>query len=332
MKPPVHDSISIVIAVYNDWAALDRCLQSIELQKTDWQCHEPQADQRQFGDERAKVPGFEVVVVDDGSSESTPEAIQKWARRLPLTIVRQAHAGISAARNRGIQTSVGSIILFSDADCRFQPNCLEALDSAIAASPQHNYFQLRLIGIGKASKNTLVARAEDLRLKVLQDSMVQPDGRIRYLNTAGFALRRTHAEVESGLFDPRALRSEDTLLLANLIEQGQSPFFVSNAVIQHDVQLSLPQSFYKSIRSAMLESAAYDAIGARGIKVRMSNRARLDMVRSAWNASKQPSIGRIAWLLLIVRQALQRLTSGIYPFFRGRPDSKRTDVSSVTRP
>ena len=48
--------------------------------------------------------------------------------------------------------------------------------------------------------------------------MLQPDGRIRYLNTAGFAIRRTAVNVEEGLFDPVAIRAEDTLLLANLMK------------------------------------------------------------------------------------------------------------------
>src|SRR5277367_671849 len=92
---------SIVIAVYDDWIALDPCLRSIEQQ----------------------IPGpeFEVIVVDDGSAEPAPERICEWSRRLPLTIVRQSHAGISAARNRGIQASQGSVLLFVDADCRMQP-------------------------------------------------------------------------------------------------------------------------------------------------------------------------------------------------------------------
>src|ERR1700687_97845 len=98
MKPLANAGISIVIAVYNDWAALDSCLKSIELQTTDQQLNERQRN----------VPRIEIVVVADGRSVSAPEAIQIWERRLPLTIVRQAHAGISAARNRGIQTSTGS--------------------------------------------------------------------------------------------------------------------------------------------------------------------------------------------------------------------------------
>ena len=95
--------------VFNDWIALDPCLRSLEQQ--------------------ANGPSFEVIVVDDGSGEAAPEVIRQWVPRLPLTIVRQDHAGIPTARNRGVQISRGSILLFIDADCRFQTNCLTALES-----------------------------------------------------------------------------------------------------------------------------------------------------------------------------------------------------------
>src|SRR5271170_2781190 len=103
---------SIVIAVYNDWNALAACLRSLATQ--------------------TQGPRFEVIVVDDGSNELAPDSIRQYLSRLPLTIVRQSHAGISAARNRGIRRSRGSILLFVDADSRFQANCLAALVSAIA--------------------------------------------------------------------------------------------------------------------------------------------------------------------------------------------------------
>src|SRR5258705_9034561 len=139
--------LSIIIAVYNDWVALEPCLGSLAQQ--------------------AGGPEFEVIVVDDGSSEAAPAGIRQWVGSLLLTIVRQSHAGASAARNRGGQTSNGSILLFVDADCRLQPNCLAALQSTIAASPQHNCFQLHLVG----DYSGIVGRAEELRLITLQSHL-----------------------------------------------------------------------------------------------------------------------------------------------------------------
>jgi glycosyltransferase involved in cell wall biosynthesis len=299
--------LSIIIAVYNDWIALDSCLRSIAQQ--------------------AGGLGFEVIVVDDGSSDVAPEVIREWAHRFSLTIVRQSHAGISVARNRGIQISSGSTLLFVDADCRLQTNCLAALQSIIAVSPQHNYFQLRLIG----DCARIVGRSEQLRLTTLQNHLLQPHGCIRYLNTAGFAVRRSNAQIEKGLFEPVALRGEDTLLLATLIQRGDLPFFVADAIVQHAVPLSLLRCFRKDIRSAFLEGTTYAIIASRGVRIRMSHRERLDILRAMWESSKQPLIGRSACFVLTVRQSLSRISSLVYRLLRGRSDLPMTNSALETR-
>ena len=300
--------LSIIIPVYNDWTALDACLHSV-------------ADQ-EYG------PGFEVIVVDDGSGEPAPENIRQWDRRLPLTIVRLSHLGVSAARNRGIQLSSGSILLFVDADCRVQTNCLAALESTIAAAPQHAYFQLGLTG----DCSTVVGKSEHLRLNAMQNQMLQPNGCVRYLNTAAFAIRRSSVQVGNRLFNPVAFRGEDTLLLADLIERDELPLLAADAVVLHDVPLSVVQCFRKDIRSAYLEGRTYALIASRGIRIRMSNRGRLTMLRSIWVAARQPSIGRAAWLVLTVRQLLSRLTTLFYGALHRRSDLKPADTSLETRP
>jgi glycosyltransferase involved in cell wall biosynthesis len=298
-------SLSIIIAVYNGWTALDSCLRSIAQQ--------------------AREACIEVIVVDDGSDETAPDMIRKWAGSLPLTVVRQLHSGISAARNHGIRLSSGTILLFVDADCRLQENCLAALESTIAASPRHNYFQLRLVG----DCSRFTGKTEHLRLTSIQDHMLQPNGCIRYLNTAGFVVRRSIAPIEKGLFEPVALRGEDTLLLATLIERGELPFFVADAIIQHQVSPSWLECLRKDIRSAFVEGTTYDLIRSRGIRIRMSNRERLRMARSMWKTSRQPSIGRMVWLALTVRQSLSRISTVMYRLFCGGSDSRTTSPASL---
>jgi len=279
---------SVIIAVFNDWDPLDRCLESLAQQEY--------------------APGFEVIVVDDGSRESAPEFIRQWKRHYRLTVDRQPHGGISITRNRGAQISRGSVLLFLDADSRLQTNCLAALDSAITNSFQHNFFQLHLIG----DYTSLVGRAEELRLKTLQNHMLQPNGCIRYLNTAGFAIRPSRVDTQRGVFDPVALRAEDTLLLADLMQLGELPLFVPNAIIQHATPLSLMESLAKSIRSAYLEGRTYEIIASKGIRIRVSHRERLSMLSYMWKSSGQHSIGRSAWFVVVARQALQRIISILY--------------------
>jgi glycosyltransferase involved in cell wall biosynthesis len=73
-------------------------------------------------------PSFEAIIVDDGSTETAPEFIRSSNNSLPLTLIRQSHAGIPASRNRGIRASGGTVRLFVDADSRLEGNCLEALE------------------------------------------------------------------------------------------------------------------------------------------------------------------------------------------------------------
>jgi len=285
---------SIVIAVCNDWGPLEQCLRSLH--------------------EQTNPPGFEVIVADDGSEETAPESIRQWNGSYPLTIVRQPHTGIGAARNLGLRNARGSVFVFTDADCRLRTNCLAALATALKDLPQHSYFQLRLTG----DCSNLLGRAEELRLIALQNQKLRPNGRIRYLNTAGFAIRRACVNIEAGLFDPVAIRAEDTLLMADLIQRAELPFFVTDAIVQHSISISLSQCLRKDVRSAWLEGKTFELIAARGVQVRMSQKERLSMLLSMWRTAHQRSIGRDAWLVLVARQLLQRIVTFSYLCLRIR--------------
>lgn len=282
---------SVIIGVYNDWETLDQCLQSLAQQ--------------------ANAPAFEVIIVDDGSDQSAPDFIRNWTRNLLLTIERQSHAGVSTARNRGVQISKGAVLVFVDADSKLQVGCLAALASAISVSPQHNAFQLRLTG----DCSGLVGRAEELRFLTLQNHMLLPDGRIRYLNTAGFAIRRTRVDPARGLFDPVALRGEDTLLMVNLMQADELPLFVPQAVVQHAVPLAVGQYLRKAIRSAYVEGETYRIIASQGVRIRVTRRERWNMLKSMWKSSEQETIGKTAWFVLTARQVLQRAVSVYYRRF-----------------
>jgi glycosyltransferase involved in cell wall biosynthesis len=283
---------SIIIAVYNDWAVLEECLQSLARQ--------------------TNGPSFEVIIVDDGSTDPATGSVLSSSFDYPLTRIPQSHAGIPVARNRGIQSSKGEVLLFVDADCRLQINCLAALASTVARLPQHDCFQLHLVG----NCSSLVGRAEELRLTGFQNHMLQPDGTIRYLNTAGFAIRRTRVDTQTGVFDPVALRAEDTLLLANLMQAGELPWFVPDAIVEHYIPLSLMECLGKDIRSAYREGRTYHMIASKGVKIRLTHRERLQLLWSMWKTASQPSIGRSAWSVLVVRQALQRIVSLGYKCLR----------------
>jgi glycosyltransferase involved in cell wall biosynthesis len=76
---------------------------------------------------QAGAPAFEVIVVDDGSSDSTARVAEEAGAK----VLRQAAAGPAEARNRGVAASSGAVLAFCDADCFPAPGWLAAGVSAL---------------------------------------------------------------------------------------------------------------------------------------------------------------------------------------------------------
>lgn len=81
-------------------------------------------------------PHHSVIIVDDGSTDDTQDAIAQQQRAFPhvdVRIIRQANQGVSVARNTGLDAATGDYILFVDADDMLLPGALDAIDAALAA-------------------------------------------------------------------------------------------------------------------------------------------------------------------------------------------------------
>ncbi|HKI68804.1 MAG TPA: glycosyltransferase, partial [Verrucomicrobiae bacterium] len=87
--------VSVVVASYNSARTLKPCLESLT---------------------RLNYPDYEVILVDDGSTDSTAKVVAKFPQ---VNCVRhEKNLGLSSARNTGIGAASGEIIAFTDADCR----------------------------------------------------------------------------------------------------------------------------------------------------------------------------------------------------------------------
>lgn len=76
---------------------------------------------------------FELIVVDDGSADHTPDILKAYEDR--LLVIRQENEGVSVARNRGIQAATGELISFLDSDDLWLPRKLERQTAFFDATP-----------------------------------------------------------------------------------------------------------------------------------------------------------------------------------------------------
>ena len=94
--------VSIVIATYNRKELLSTCLRCLDAQD--------------YPDDR-----FEVIVVDDGSSDGSVEMVHNWPAAYSLRCIAAAHQGSGSARNLGVSHAKGEIIIFIDDDAFAAP-------------------------------------------------------------------------------------------------------------------------------------------------------------------------------------------------------------------
>lgn len=81
-------------------------------------------------EQKTKI-NYEVILVDNNSTDKTVEVAKKFARGMDLRIIKEEKQGRGAARSRGFKETQGKIILSADADTIFHKNWIEELTNAL---------------------------------------------------------------------------------------------------------------------------------------------------------------------------------------------------------
>lgn len=177
--------VSVIIPTYNRAYILGRAIQSV-LNQT--------------------YQDFEVIVVDDGSTDNTEEVVLNFGSEKMRYIRHDKNRGAGAARNTGIRAARGEYIAFQDSDDKWYPNRLEEI-AGIMEDHENIDF---IFSYGKIIKNGEiigdVGRApwandlsrEELVVRLFSDNFIALQGVVvkkeRVLEVGGFDERLTSAE------------------------------------------------------------------------------------------------------------------------------------------
>lgn len=141
MKPwDGNTSLSIIVPVYNHLDVIEKCIDSLIQQKTQYE--------------------YEVLLVDDGSTDGAQNLVEKYRIHPNVRIVHQKNSGIAAARNTGISHAVGRYLMFVDCDDYVHENIVESMMSE--ALRQDAYIVMCAHNLVKVKNQTVVSRVPNV--------------------------------------------------------------------------------------------------------------------------------------------------------------------------
>lgn len=197
---------SIVIPAYQAAEEIKACLEALNAQTVprEW---------------------YEIIVVDDGSTDKTAEAAKEAGADKALKV---SHGGPARARNVGIEAAEGDIILFTDADCQPGPEWIERI-SAPFIDPEVSGAK----GTYRSRQQAIIARLVQLEYEFRYERMANAP-RIDFIDTYSAAYRRS-VLLQAGGFDPSfpVPSAEDVDLSFRLANAGHKLVFVPDAWVWH---------------------------------------------------------------------------------------------------
>jgi len=175
-------------------------------------------------------PQLEMVVVDDGSGDSTPALLDDYRRRFPaiLRVIRQENQGVSAARNAGIEAASFDLLAFLDSDNRWLPGKLIRQVAMLEADPSLDVSFT-------AYRNILAGTQQPM---VLDGWLAEPGPAIERLlvgcciNTSTVLARRSALRAV-GMFDAELRCCEDHDLWLRLAAAGSRIAYLPEVLLDY---------------------------------------------------------------------------------------------------
>jgi glycosyltransferase involved in cell wall biosynthesis len=186
-------AVSAVIPVFNGAAFLGEAIRSV-------------LDQTR--------PVLECIVIDDGSTDATPNVVEDFGDR--VVYVRQRRAGVSSARNRGAERARGALVAFLDHDDAWLAGKLERQVPVL----EDQRATLALCAVEVVDERGVLQQTQRLRARTdLLTGMVMFDG-TETVSCSSAGLFRRDQFLRAGGFDPRLSMSADWDLLFRTLLDG----------------------------------------------------------------------------------------------------------------
>ncbi|MFZ5447754.1 MAG: glycosyltransferase [Thermodesulfobacteriota bacterium] len=198
---------SVVIPVFNEAQRLGDCLTSLV---------------RQAGSNQE----IEIIVVDDGSTDATPDVVRNFPE---VRLLRQLRQGPAAARNLGAREARGEIVLFTDGDCIPLENWVQEMLAPFQAEPD----LIGTKGVYITRQRSLTARFVQLEYEDKYDNLAKRQY-IDFIDTYSAGYRR-RPFLEAGGFDQEfpVACAEDVELSYRLANSGSKLVFNPRAKVIH---------------------------------------------------------------------------------------------------
>jgi glycosyltransferase involved in cell wall biosynthesis len=221
-----HPLISVIIPAHDREAFIGDALESVFAQGYD---------------------PFEVVVVDDGSSDGTARVVESFGRG--VRCICQGHSGVSAARNRGLAEARGEWIAFLDSDDVWTEGSLRVRADVLAQRADVE------IVYGKVRVRQLVAGAKMRRYG---------DGEVVYHPAFGSMLIRRSVFDRVGRIDESFAHSEDVDWLCRAKDRGIVPVPVEAIVMEYRLHDDNMTSRTKDDRAPLFAALKHSLDRKRG--------------------------------------------------------------------
>jgi glucosyl-dolichyl phosphate glucuronosyltransferase len=175
---------------------------------------------------------YEVLVIDDGSTDATGAVTRRFAERTarpPIRYIRQDHGGLSNARNRAVRESKGELICFIDDDAVAVPGWLRSMSEGAARHSEIDCFAGRIV-LKLEGKAPRTCELESVAAELDEGP---EEKEVERAKGANMALRRSGLR-RVGLFNPALVWSGDEWdWQRRLNELGGSVMYVPEAMVWH---------------------------------------------------------------------------------------------------